>query len=149
MSIRFSVSAAASESTDQGVVIDAHHIASDETWFEHPIRSHVLAIGASLHLLAHVALGFVLHRGEREELCLCFTHDDPGASHWLEIVVVKAPGAGSEALPGAILLADHGEEAIEVERVIVPPGGSASVTLYLGTHLQIREVLHFRERDGG
>jgi len=143
MSIRFSVFVTPTEGTEP-VRIDAHHIASDETWFEHPIRSHALKLGGGLHLLAHVALGFVLHRGEREELCLFFTHDDPGASHWLEIVVVKAPGADSGALPGAILLADHGEEVIEVERVNVPPGGSASITLDRGTHLQIREVLHIQ-----
>lgn len=147
MSIRFSISATSTEGTEP-VRIDAHHIASDGTWFEHPIRSHALPIGANLHLLAHVALGFVLHKGKRDELCLCFTHDDPGASHWLQIVVVKALEAGPDSLPSAISL-DAGNEAIEVERVIVPPGGSASITLYLGTHLQIREVLHFRERDGG
>ena len=147
MSIRFSISATSTEGTDP-VRIDAHHIASDDTWFEHPIRSHALPIGGSLHLLAHVALGFVLHKGEREELCLCFTHDDPGASHWLQIVVVKALEAGSNSLPSAISL-DAGEDAIEVERVIVPPGGSGSIALYRGTHLLIREVLHFRERDGG
>lgn len=137
MSIRFSISATSTEGTEP-VRIDAHHIASDGTWFEHPIRSHALPIGANLHLLAHVALGFVLHKGKRDELCLCFTHDDPGASHWLQIVVVKALDSNSISLP-----ADWDES------VMVSPGDTASVALTHGTHLQIREVLHFRERDGG
>ena len=58
------------------------------------------------------------------------------------------PRPTSNSLPSAISL-DAGEDAIEVERVIVPPGGSGSIALYRGTHLLIREVLHFRERDGG
>jgi len=134
MSIRFSVFATPTEGTEP-VRIDAHHIASDETWFEHPIRSHSLKLGGGLHLLAHVALGFVVHKGPREVLTASFTHDDAGATHWLEVVAVKATTSGSlnEVL-----------EAVELERVRVKPGGTEHVTLDRATHLQIREVLHIQ-----
>ncbi len=88
MSIRFSVAVTSAEARDEDVLIDAHHISTDREWFEHPIRSHRLRIGHSLHLLAHVALGFKLHRGARDELCVNVSHHDPGASHALELVSV-------------------------------------------------------------
>ena len=135
MSIRFSVFATPTEGTGIPPAVAPEWVASDETWFEHPIRSHSLKLGGGLHLLAHVALGFVVHKGPREVLTASFTHDDAGATHWLEVVAVKATTSGSlnEVL-----------EAVELERVRVKPGGTAHITLNRATHLQIREVLHIQ-----
>ncbi|WP_300435577.1 hypothetical protein [Zoogloea sp.] len=139
MSIRFSVVASSAEAQDEDVLIDAHHISTDREWFEHPIRTHRLRIGHSLHLLAHVALGFKLHRGARDELCINVSHDDPGASHALQLVsVITAAPAGDE-LPGAITL-DEAGDAVECDAVTVRPGGSAPITLLRANVLVIREV---------
>ena len=137
MSIRFSISATSAEAIDQDVLIDAHHISTDGEWFEHPIRSHKLRIGHSLSLLAHVALGFVLHKGDRGELRLVFTHDDPTMRHGLEVVVLEAPAPH----PGAITeQAGDGIEAVECARLVVPPGESRGVMVYRGTRVQFHEV---------
>ncbi len=142
MSIRFSISATSAEAIDQDVRIDAHHISTDGEWFEHPIRSHTLRIGHTLSLLAHVALGFVLHKGDREELRLVFTHDDPTMRHGLEVVVLAAPAPH----PGAITeQAGDGIEAVECARLVVPPGESRGVMVYRGTQVQFHEVpMEFR-----
>lgn len=126
MSIRFSIAAQFSESTTEEVLIDAHHIASDGDWFGHPIRTHKLRVPGTEQLLAHVALGFVLHKGKREELLLCVTHLELAAQHGLELVVSQA-GADTEAL--------------ELSRQVLAPGDSMPLSLYAGTHVRIREVL--------
>lgn len=143
MSIRFSIVATSSESADEDVVIDAHHIDTTGSWFEHPIRSHKLRLAYTLNLLAHVALGFVLHRGHREELCLHVTHDDPAMAHSLELVMEQPLETHPDVLPGAITLdqAAQGIEMVECERLVIPPGGNASITLYRASHVRIREVL--------
>ena len=142
MSIRFSISATSAEAIDQDVLIDAHHISTDGEWFEHPIRSHTLRIGHTLSLLAHVALGFVLHKGDREELMLAFTHDDAAMRHGLEVVVMAAPEQHPDMLPTAVTLGwvEGDIEAVECTRLVVPPGESRSVTVYRGTRVQFHEV---------
>ena len=139
MSIRFSVVAASAAAPDEDVLIDAHHISTDREWFEHPIRTHRLRIGGKVELLAHVALGFMLHRGARDELCVNVSHDDPGASHALELVSVITAAPAATELPGAITL-DEAGDAVECDVVTVPPGGSAPVTLLRANVLVIREV---------
>ena len=149
MSIRFSIQTAGDETPGDDICIDAHHIASDGTWFEHPIRTHKLRPGHTLCVLAHVALGFVLHKGDREELALVIAHDEPGATHGLELIESAAPDEHPDVLPGAVTLeeAAGGLEAVEMERLVVPPGRAASVTLLRATHLRIREV-SMREAAG-
>lgn len=149
MSIRFSIQTAPDAAPGDEISIDAHHIASDGTWFDHPIRTHKLRAGHTLSLLAHVALGFVLHKGGREELALCITHDEPNATHGLELIESAAPDEHPDVLPGALTLEEvAGDfEAVEMERLVVPPGGDASVTLLRATHLRIREV-SMREAAG-
>lgn len=139
MSIRFSVVAVAAEAPDEDVLIDAHHISTDREWFEHPIRSHRLRIGGKVELLAHVALGFMLHRGARDLLALDVSHDDPGASHALELVSVITAAPASDEVPGAITW-DEAGDPVEFAAVTVPPGGAASVTLLRANVLVIREV---------
>lgn len=139
MSIRFSVAVTSDEAQDEDVLIDAHHISTDREWFEHPIRSHHLRIGQSLHLLAHVALGFKLHRGPREMLCVNVSHDDPGASHALELVSVITVAPAGDELPGAITL-DEAGDAVECDAVRIRPGCSAPITLLRANVLVIREV---------
>ncbi len=139
MSIRFSVAATSAEARDEDVLIDAHHISTDREWFEHPIRSHRLRIGHSLHLLAHVALGFKLHRGARDELCVNVSHDDPGACHALELVSVITTAPAGDELPGAITL-DEAGDAVECDVVRIRPGESAPITLLRADVLVIREV---------
>jgi hypothetical protein len=142
MSIRFSISAASDSATDAPVVIDAFHIPTDGSWFEHPIRSHNLRLGFRLDLLAHVALGFVVHKGDREELTLGLTHDDPKAQHGLELVVMDVP-----TLPGADGYRE-GDDACELSWNVIAPGGALSITLSRGTSVRIREVL-MSEADHG
>jgi len=138
MSIRFSLSFLSAD-IDTPLRIDAHHIASDGSWFEHPIRSHDLRAGHTLRLLAHVALGFVLQRCKLADVCLAVSHDDAQAAHGLELVVMR-PGAEV----GAELGADG--EAVECERLVFAPGASGQIALPLGTQLQLREV---RMPEGG
>lgn len=140
MSIRFSLRAA-SDITDD-VRIDAHHIASDSTWFEHPIRSHLLRPGHDLCLLAHVALGFVLHKGGHADLVVEIEHDEPNAPHGLELIESAAPTEYPDVPPGAVTLDEAGAdiEPLEVERLVVPPGGVARVQMRHATHLRLREV---------
>lgn len=143
MSIRFSIHATCDEQPDDPVVIDAHHIASDGSWFDHPIRSHALRPASSLSLLAHVALGFVLHKGKREALRLVVTHDDPHAQHGLELMLSAEPDDCPDVPPAVTSLAEAATdiEAVEVERLVILPGdGEAAVTLRHATHLRIREV---------
>lgn len=136
MSIRFSISAASDNSVnDAPVVIDAFHIPTDGSWFEHPIRSHALRVGFRLDLLAHVALGFVVHKGDRAALTLALTHDDPKAQHGLELVVMNVP-----TLPGASGYRE-GDDACELSRNVIAPGCALSITLSRGTSVRIREVL--------
>lgn len=151
MSIRFSISATSLEATDQDVVIDAHHIDTAGGWFEHPIRSHKLGIGHTLNLLAHVALGFVVHKGKRDELTLCFTHEDPGAAHGLELVEIKPPEAHPDVLPSVVTLDQVAADidAVVVLRVVIPPGGNGSLSFTRGTELQIREVPMAEVADHG
>ena len=141
MSIRFSLRAA-SDITDD-VRIDAHHIASDGSWFEHPIRSHLLRPGHDLCLLAHVALGFVLHKGSHPDgLTIEIEHDEANAAHGLELIESAAPCDYPDVPPGSVTLAEAGAdiEPVEVERLVVPPGGVARVQMRHATHLRLREV---------
>lgn len=140
MSIRFSLRAASDIADD--VRIDAHHIASDGSWFEHPIRSHYLRPGHDLCLLAHVALGFVLHKGSRDDLVVDIEHDEAGASHGLELIEIAAPSNAPDVLPGSVTLAEAGAdiEPLEVARMVVPPGGLFRVHLREATHLRLHEV---------
>lgn len=140
MSIRFSLRAASALTDD--VRIDAHHIASDATWFEHPIRSHYLRPGHDLHLLAHVALGFVLHKGAHDDLVIEIEHDETGASHGLELIESAAPTDYPDVPPGTLTLdeASADIEPLEVERLVIPPGGRARVQMRHATHLRLREV---------
>lgn len=148
MSIRFTIAATSTEATEDDVHIDAHHIDTTGTWFDHPIRSHKCRIGGKVQLLAYVALGFILHKGEREELLLNISHDDPMAAHGLEVVVMLPTEANPDLLPGALTLdqAGGGIEAVECERLVIAPGESAPLSLYLGNKVQIREV-HMSEVD--
>ena len=140
MSIRFSLRAASDIADD--VRIDAHHIASDGSWFEHPIRSHYLRPGHDLCLLAHVALGFVLHKGSRDDLVVDIEHDEAGASHGLELIESAAPTDYPDVPPGTLTLdeASADIEPLEVERLVIPPGGTARVQMRHATHLCLREV---------
>ena len=141
MSIRFSLRAA-SDITDD-VRIDAHHIASDGSWFEHPIRSHLLRPGHDLCLLAHVALGFVLHKGSHPDgLTIEIEHDEANAAHGLELIESAAPCDYPDVPPGSVTLAEAGAdiEPVEVERLVVPPGDVARVQMRHATHLRLREV---------
>lgn len=139
MSIRISVSATSDEAPEQDVLIDAHHISIDREWFEHPIRSHRVPIGGKVELLIHVALGFKLYRGKREMLCVNVSHDEPGASHALELVSVITAAPIGDELPGAITL-DEAGDAVECDVIRVRPGGSAPITLLRADVLVIREV---------
>lgn len=140
MSIRFSVRAASPLTDD--VRIDAHHIASDGSWFEHPIRSHVLRPGHDLCLLAHVALGFVLHKGAHDDLVVEVEHDEPNAPHGLELIESAEPTEYPDLPPGTVSLVEAAAdiEPYEVERLVVPPGRTARVRLKDATHLRLREV---------
>lgn len=142
MSIRFVIAANFSEAADEDVLIDAHHISSDGEWFQHPIRAHQLRVGGSIPLLAHIALGFVLHKGTRQELLLCFTHAEPTAHHGLELVVTQVPPHPA-AQPGAQGIDQGGAsiEPVELSRQVLAPGASMPLSLYVGTHVRIREVL--------
>lgn len=134
MSIRFTIAANFSNS-DEDVLIDAHHISSDGAWFEHPIRTHKLRVGSTTQLLAHIAQGFVLHKGaECHELLLCFSHIEPAAHHGLELVVTASP----EVRPGVQSGADI--EAAVLSRQVLAPGDSMPLSLFVGTHVRIREV---------
>lgn len=139
MSIRFSVVASSAEAWDEDVLIDAHHISTDREWFEHPIRTHRLRIDGKVELLAHVALGFMLYRGARDELYVNVSHDDPGASHALELESVITSAPADDELPGAITLDAIGD-AVECSTLLVPPGGNVLVTLLRANVLVIREV---------
>lgn len=136
MSIRFSLRAA-SDITDD-VRIDAHHIARDGSWFEHPIRSRALRPGHDLCLLAHVALGFVLHKGAHDDLVVEIEHDEPNAPHGLELIESADPSDDPGVPPDSVSLADI--EPCELERLVIPPGGVARVQLRHATHLRLREV---------
>lgn len=139
MSIRFTVAATSDEAQDEDVLINAHHISTDREWFEHPIRTHRLRIGGKVELLAHVALGFKLHRGPREMLCVNVTHDEPQAIHALELVAVRTSAPAGDEMPGAITLDAIGD-AVECSTLLVPPGGSVPVTLLRADVLVIREI---------
>lgn len=151
MSIRFAIHATCDEQPDDPIRIDAHHIASDQSWFEHPIRSYALRDGHQINLLAHVALGFVLHKGNRERLLLCIEHEDPIATMGLELIESAEPDEHPDVLPGAVPLdeAGAGIEAVEMERLVIPPGGNATVTLTRATHLRIREIPMGEVRSDG
>ena len=141
MSIRFSLRAASGIADD--VRINAHHIASDGSWFEHPIRSHLLRPGHDLCLLAHVALGFVIHRGCHEELAIQIEHDEPTAPHGLQIVEGAAPAEHPDVAPG-VVAADEARRDIEpAEQVaaVLAPGASLLIRMARGvTYLRLREV---------
>lgn len=139
MSIRFTVAASSNEAPDEDVLIDAHHISTDREWFQHPIRSHRLSVGGTLSLLAHVALGFKLHRGKREMLCVNVTHEEPNATFALELVAVRTSAPAGDETPGAITLDAQGD-AVECETRLVPPGGSVPITLLQADVLVIREI---------
>lgn len=140
MSIRFSVRATSPLTED--VRIDAHHIASDGSWFEHPIRSHMLRPGHDLCLMAHVALGFVLHKGAHEQLMVEIEHDEPNAPHGLELIESAEPSDYPDVPPGSVSLAEAAAdiEPCEVERLVIPPGRTARVHLNYATHVRLREV---------
>lgn len=150
MSIRFAIHATCDEQPDEPIRIDAHHIASDHTWFEHPIRSYALRPGFQINLLAHVALGFVLHKGDRDALLLCIEHEDPNATMGIELIESAEPDEHPDVLPGAVPLdeAGAGIEAVEMERLVVLPGSVATVTLTRATHLRIREIPMSEAVDG-
>lgn len=139
MSIRFTVAATSDEAPDEDVLIDAHHISTGREWFQHPVRSHRLRIGGKVALLAHVALGFKLHRGEREMLCINVSHDEPQAIHALELVAVRTSAPVGDEIPSAITLDALGD-AVECDTRLVPPGGSVPMTLLRADVLVIREI---------
>lgn len=137
MSIRFSILSIDTEAPEDDVIVGAYHVDTTGGWFEHPIRDHALRSGYKASLLAHVALGFLLHRGPRRMLTVSITHDDPSMDHGLEVVSLS-PVLGESVFPGA-----DAPAAAVAERFVIPPGGSATFQV-LHSHVRIRESAVFR-----
>ena len=134
MSIRFSLLSIDTEAPEDDVIVGAHHVDTTGGWFEHPIRDHALRSGYPANLLAHVALGFLLHRGPRRMLTVAITHEDPAMAYGLEVVSLS-PAPGESVFPGA-----DAPAAAVADRFVIPPGGSATFPV-LHSHVRIREVL--------
>ena len=148
MSIRFSLRAASDLTED--VRIDAHHIPSDGTWFEHPIRSHNLRPGHDLCLLAHVALGFVIRKGGHEELAIQIEHDEPTSTHGLEIVEGVAPAEHPDVAPSVVAPHEARRDIEPAEQVVAVVAPGCALLIRLGrrvNYLRIREV-SMREAAG-
>lgn len=134
MSIRFTLTFTDAGPCDDDLIVSAHHVDTTGGWFEHPIRDHKLRVDHPEHLLAHVALGFVVHRGNRNMLTLSISHDDPGMAHGLEVVCIS-PEPGEALLPGA----DAPAPAV-VDRFVIKPGRRDVLPVFC-SHVRIREVL--------
>ncbi|WP_374495366.1 hypothetical protein [Zoogloea sp.] len=134
MSIRFTLKFTDAGPCEDDLIVSAHHVDTTGGWFEHPIRDHKLRVDHPEHLLAHVALGFVVHRGNRNMLTLSITHDDPGMAHGLEVVCIS-PEPGESLLPGAEVPAPA-----FVDRFVIKPGGREVFPVFC-SHVRIREVL--------
>lgn len=134
MSIRFTLKFTDAGPCEDDLIVSAHHVDTTGGWFAHPIRDHKLRVDHPEHLLAHVALGFVVHRGNRNMLTLSITHDDPGMAHGLEVVCIS-PEPGEALLPGAEVPAPA-----FVDRFVITPGGREVFPVFC-SHVRIREVL--------
>ena len=68
----------------------------------------------------------------------------------IELIESAEPDEHPDVLPGAVPLdeAGAGIEAVEMEHLVVPPGGNATVTLTRATHLRIREIPMSEAVDG-
>lgn len=76
------------------------------------------------------------------DLVVEIEHDEPNAPHGLELIESAAPCDYPDVPPGSVTLAEAGAdiEPVEVERLVVPPGGVARVQMRHATHLRLREV---------
>ncbi len=134
MSIRFTLKFTDAGPCEDDLIVSAHHVDTTGGWFAHPIRDHKLRVDHPEHLLAYVALGFVVHRGNRNMLTLSITHDDPGMAHGLEVVCIS-PEPGEALLPGADAPAPE-----FADRFVIKPGGREVFPVFC-SHVRIREVL--------
>ena len=134
MSILFSLLSIDTQAPEDDVIVGAHHVDTTGGWFEHPIRDHALRSGYPANLLAHVALGFLLHRGPHSMLTLTITHNDPAMAYGLEVVSLS-PAPGESVFPGA-----DAPAAAVADSFVIPPGGRETFPV-LHSHVRIRQVL--------